>query len=75
MNRQDFRYFDRQRVRWAEIDAQKIVFNGHYLMYFDTAVAGYWRAIALPYAESMAALEGDLFVPDALEGAGGAGSE
>jgi len=62
MNRQDFRYFDRQRVRWAEIDAQKIVFNGHYLMYFDTAVAGYWRAIALPYAESMAALEGDLFV-------------
>jgi len=62
MNRQDFRYFDRQRVRWAEIDAQKIVFNGHYLMYFDTAVAGYWRAIALPYAESMAALGGDLFV-------------
>jgi YbgC/YbaW family acyl-CoA thioester hydrolase len=28
---------------------QKIVFNGHYLMYFDTAVAGYWRAMALPY--------------------------
>ena len=25
---------------------QKIVFNGHYLMYFDTAVAGYWRALA-----------------------------
>ena len=51
MKRTDFRYLDRQRVRWAEIDAQKIVFNAHYLMYFDTAVAGYWRALALPYAE------------------------
>jgi hypothetical protein len=30
---------------------QQIVFNGHYLMYFDTAVAGYWRAgLALPRA-------------------------
>jgi predicted GNAT family N-acyltransferase len=53
MQRSDFRFFERLRVRWAEIDAQKIVFNGHYLMYFDTAVAGYWRALALPYADSM----------------------
>ena len=50
MQRSDFRFFERLRVRWAEIDAQKIVFNGHYLMYFDTAVAGYWRALAMPYA-------------------------
>ena len=62
MQRSDFRFFERLRVRWAEIDAQKIVFNGHYLTYFDVAVAGYWRALALPYAESMAALGGDLFV-------------
>ena len=62
MQRSDFRFFERLRVRWAEIDAQKIVFNGHYLMYFDTAIAGYWRALALPYAESMHALGGDLFV-------------
>jgi YbgC/YbaW family acyl-CoA thioester hydrolase len=60
--RRDFRFFERLRVRWAEIDAQKIVFNGHYLTYFDTAVGGYWRALALPYAETMAALDGDLFV-------------
>ena len=53
MTRSDFRFFDRLRVRWAEIDAQKIVFNGHYLMYFDIAVAGYWRALALPYAQTM----------------------
>jgi YbgC/YbaW family acyl-CoA thioester hydrolase len=60
--RNDFRFFERLRVRWAEIDAQQIVFNGHYLMYFDTAVAGYWRALCLPYADTMRALEGDLFV-------------
>ena len=50
MKSSDFRFLERLRVRWAEIDAQKIVFNSHYLMYFDTAVAGYWRALAMPYA-------------------------
>jgi YbgC/YbaW family acyl-CoA thioester hydrolase len=62
MNRTEFRYFDRLRVRWAEVDMQKIVFNGHYLTYFDTAVAGYWRAMALPYTQTMEYLGGDLFV-------------
>jgi YbgC/YbaW family acyl-CoA thioester hydrolase len=60
--RTDFRFLDRLRVRWAEVDMQRIVFNGHYLMYFDTAIASYWRALALPYHETMEALEGDLFV-------------
>jgi YbgC/YbaW family acyl-CoA thioester hydrolase len=41
---------------------QRIVFNGHYLMYFDTAIAGYWRALALPYHDTMDYLCGDLFV-------------
>ncbi|MGL6109262.1 MAG: YbgC/FadM family acyl-CoA thioesterase [Rubrivivax sp.] len=62
MNRTEFRFFERLRVRWAEVDLQKIVFNGHYLMYFDTAVAGYWRAMAMPYHETMEYLDGDLFV-------------
>ncbi len=62
MKRSDFRFLDRLRVRWAEIDAQKIVFNGHYLMYFDTALAGYWRALAMPYAQTLEQLGGDLFV-------------
>ncbi len=65
MNRQDFRFFHRLRVRWAEVDMQKIVFNGHYLMYFDTAVADYWRALALPYEETMHQLGGDLYVKKA----------
>ncbi len=65
MNRQDFRFFHRLRVRWAEVDMQKIVFNAHYLMYFDTAVADYWRALALPYEEAMHLLGGDLYVKKA----------
>ena len=60
--RSEFRFLDRLRVRWVEVDMQRIVFNGHYLMYFDTAVAGYWRAMALPYAQTMEYLGGDLFV-------------
>lgn len=41
---------------------QKIVFNGHYLMYFDTGIAEYWRATAIPYEEAMHVLGGDLYV-------------
>lgn len=62
MKRSDFRFTERLRVRWSEIDAQQIVFNGHYLAYFDTAVGGYWRTLAMPYAQTMARLGGDLFV-------------
>lgn len=65
MKRDDFRFFHRLRVRWSEVDMQKIVFNAHYLMYFDTAVADYWRALALPYEEAMHQLQGDLYVKKA----------
>ncbi len=63
--RSDFRFFHRLRVRWAEVDMQKIVFNAHYLMYFDTAIADYWRALALPYDVTMQSLSGDLYVKKA----------
>lgn len=62
LKRSDFRFFHRMRVRWAEVDMQKIVFNAHYLMYFDTAMADYWRALCLPYQDTMDALQGDLYV-------------
>ena len=65
MKRQDFRFFHRLRVRWAEVDMQKIVFNAHYLMYFDTAVADYWRAVGLPYEAAMQQLDGDIYVKKA----------
>ncbi len=65
MNRQDFRFFHRLRVRWAEVDMQKIVFNAHYLMYIDTAVAEYWRRLAMPYESAMHLLGGDTYVKKA----------
>ncbi len=65
MKRQDFRFAHRLRVRWVEVDMQQIVFNGHYLMYFDTAVTDYWRALAMPYAATMHQLGGDLYVKKA----------
>ncbi len=66
MKRKDFRFFHRLRVRWAEVDMQKIVFNAHYLMYFDTAIADYWRALGLPYESAMQRLDGDLYVKKAV---------
>ena len=64
-SRSDFRFSHSLRVRWVEVDMQKIVFNGHYLMYFDTAIADYWRALGLPYEEAMQQLGGDLYVKKA----------
>ena len=49
MAREDFVCAHRLRVRWVEVDMQKIVFNGHYLTYIDTALADYLREIDLPY--------------------------
>jgi YbgC/YbaW family acyl-CoA thioester hydrolase len=63
--RSDFRFLHRLRVRWAEVDLQRIVFNPHYLMYLDTALADYWRAMGLPYEPTLAALGGELFVKKA----------
>jgi acyl-CoA thioester hydrolase len=48
MARADFSFFHPLRVRWAEVDMQAIVFNGHYLTYFDVAFTEYWRATGLP---------------------------
>lgn len=60
--RQDFRLIHRLRVRWAEVDLQRIVFNPHYLMYIDTAFTEYWRALAIAYEAIPQTLGGDLYV-------------
>ena len=36
-----------------------------YLLYFDTAISDYWRALSLPYEEAMQLLGGDLYVKKA----------
>jgi len=58
----DFRFVHRLRVRWVEVDAQQVVFNGHYLTYLDTAVSDYWRAVGLPYPDAFRFVQGDVFV-------------
>ncbi len=57
-----FRFTHRLRVRWAEVDMQKIVFNPHYLMYLDCAIIDYWRALALPYEQACRELGGELYL-------------
>jgi acyl-CoA thioester hydrolase len=44
------------------VDRQGIVFNGHYLTYFDVAITEYWRAIGYPYPDALLAQGCDMFV-------------
>jgi acyl-CoA thioester hydrolase len=47
MARSDFRFSFPKRVRFAEVDAQGVVFNSRYLEYFDIGIVEYWRAAGL----------------------------
>lgn len=40
----------RLRVRYAECDAQGVVFNAHYLTYLDVSITELWRAAFGSYA-------------------------
>lgn len=62
MPREDFRCNYRLRVRWAEIDMQKVVFNAHYLTYIDTAIAEYWREAGIPYTGYVDRYGADMFL-------------
>ncbi|MEP3247256.1 MAG: thioesterase family protein [Sneathiella sp.] len=50
MAREDFHFFHDFRIRYSEIDGQGIVFNAHYLTYFDTAITEYFRSLDFDYA-------------------------
>jgi acyl-CoA thioester hydrolase len=65
MDIDEFTFSHRLRVRWAEVDAQGIVFNGHYLTYFDVGMTEYLRAIGVPYPDGFLAYGGDLFLAKA----------
>lgn len=41
----------RLRVRYSECDQQGVVFNGHYLFYYDNAITEMWRERIGPYQE------------------------
>ncbi len=62
MPKQDFAFSHRLRVRWSEVDRQGIVFNGHYLTYFDLAMTEYLRAMGFPYPAGLLDAGSDLFV-------------
>jgi acyl-CoA thioester hydrolase len=62
MARSDFAFSHPLRVRWAEVDRQGIVFNGHYLLYFDVGITEYWRAIGCPYPDGLLAHGSDMYV-------------
>jgi len=54
----------RFRVRYAECDAQSVVFNAHYFAYFDLALTELFRAVFGGY-ESMLERQVDLVVGEA----------
>lgn len=43
MSRPGFAFSTRFRVRYAEIDGQRVVFNSRYLEYADVAISEFWR--------------------------------
>ena len=45
MSREQFWFFYPLRVRYSEVDCQGVVFNANYLMYFDTTITEYFRAL------------------------------
>ena len=48
---QAFRH--RLRVRYSECDPQGVVFNAHYVAYFDIAMTELWRETRGPYQEML----------------------
>lgn len=49
IERSDFSFFFPLRVRYAEVDLQGVVFNAHYLTYFDTAITEFLRSTGYSY--------------------------
>src|SRR5437868_214056 len=57
-------FVHRLRVRYAECDRQGVVFNAHYLAYFDVVLTELWRAAFGGYDE-MVSRGIDVVVADA----------
>ncbi|MGB0383421.1 MAG: acyl-CoA thioesterase [Ardenticatenaceae bacterium] len=49
MAKSDFNFKHTLRVRYSEIDIQGVVFNAHYLTYFDVGITEYLRALGYDY--------------------------
>jgi len=66
MAKSDFKFFFPLRVRYAETDLQGIVFNSHYLTYFDTAIYEYFRDLSFDYIEHVKQTGNDFHVVKVL---------
>ena len=49
MQRSDFSFFHPLRVRYAEVDMQGVVFNAHYLTYYDTSITEFLKSTGYSY--------------------------
>lgn len=52
---EDHRFRHRLRVRYSEIDAQAVVYNSHYLVYYDIGITEYLRQYAFNQVDHAAA--------------------
>lgn len=57
MTHPGFEFAARIRVRYSEIDGQKVVFNSRYLEYADVALSEYWRWLDLAELPDWAGME------------------
>ncbi len=60
--RAGFRFFRPHQVRYVELDTQGIVFNAHYLTWYDEAVSDYIRAAGWDYQAEVKASGADFHV-------------
>jgi len=53
MAKSDFSFCWPTKIRYSEIDAQRIVFNAHYLTFYDTAITEYLAATGFDHRSFM----------------------
>jgi YbgC/YbaW family acyl-CoA thioester hydrolase len=61
--REAWKFRIEERVRWADVDAARIIFYGAYICFFEIAETEMFRAIGLPYGRAFDEL--DVWLPRA----------
>lgn len=61
MQRAEFTFFHPLRVRYVEVDAQAVVYNSHYVTYYDIAITEFLRASPFDYSLGAVAATGKDF--------------
>ena len=52
LNAESFPFAHTLRVRYAEIDGQKVAYNSHYLTYLDVSITEYFRSLGIEFLDS-----------------------